>query len=112
MIQCADGTRFTFEAFAEIALRKALTATSRFNRASLARYTSPIAPAPMGASISCGPSLSPAESGICRIQLNLADQGADTSWMTRHLDRTRLRQHWEEPDGTAPSKRRALYGRL
>src|SRR5208282_5104106 len=41
-----------------------LIATSRPNRGSRARYTSPMPPAPMGARISYGPSLSPAESGM------------------------------------------------
>src|SRR6516164_8548816 len=41
-----------------------LMATSRPSLVSRARYTSPIPPAPIGATISYGPSLSPTESGI------------------------------------------------
>ena len=41
-----------------------LMATSRRIRGSVARYTSPMPPAPMGSRISYGPSLVPAESGI------------------------------------------------
>src|SRR6516225_2985256 len=41
-----------------------LMSTSRPSLVSRARHTSPIAPAPIGATISYGPSLSPTESGI------------------------------------------------
>src|SRR5713226_4431136 len=58
-----------------------LMATSRFKRGSLARYTSPMPPAPMGPRISYGPSLSPTDSGIGAMQLSLADQRADCARM-------------------------------
>src|SRR5215472_3243223 len=43
-----------------------LTATLRSSRVSRARYTSPIPPAPSGATISYGPSFVPEESPIAR----------------------------------------------
>ena len=45
-------------------LGRSFSATSRPNRASFARYTSPIPPAPSGATISYGPSFVPAFSTI------------------------------------------------
>src|ERR1700719_440875 len=62
-----------------------LIATSRFKRASRARYTCPIPPALMDARISYGPSLSPAESGMRRIELSLADHRADRECITSLL---------------------------
>src|SRR5260370_17418947 len=47
----------------------ALSATSRFSLVSRARYTSPMAPAPMGARISYGPRRVPAARGIQRLRL-------------------------------------------
>src|SRR5262245_50610349 len=45
-----------------------LSATSRSSRVSRARYTSPIPPAPIFPTISCGPSVSHAESDMtCRL---------------------------------------------
>jgi hypothetical protein len=46
---------------------------------SLARYTSPIPPAPIGARIWYRPSYSPGDSGMCLIQLSVAGQEADRS---------------------------------
>ena len=40
------------------------------------------APGAKGERISYGPSLSPIESGMCLIQLSVADQDANKSWMT------------------------------
>src|SRR5690348_14619590 len=57
-----------------MATGRTLMAASRSSRVSLARYTSPIPPAPIGARITYGPILSPAESGISRIQFSVADQ--------------------------------------
>jgi hypothetical protein len=50
-----------------------LMATMRSRRVSRAFQTSPMPPAPIGARISYGPSLSPAESGILLVKFSLAD---------------------------------------
>src|SRR5580658_6144475 len=63
-----------------------LIATSRSSLVSRARYTSPIPPAPIGARISYGPSLAPTDSGICVIQLSLANQEAYRECITRYTD--------------------------
>ena len=64
-----DGTRFALEARASIGILRdvggsTLMATSRPSRASRARYTSPIPPAPSGATISYGPRRVPADRGM------------------------------------------------
>ena len=51
VIQCPDGARFELKAFRNCSF-DTLMATIRFSRASRARYTSPIPPAPIGATIS------------------------------------------------------------
>jgi len=61
-----------------------LSATIRSSRVSRAFHTSPIPPRPMSAMHSCGPSFSPGESGIYRIQLSLADQKKICAWITRY----------------------------
>ena len=63
MIECGDGFGFTRDAFAELLARN-FDRDVPIKRASRARYTCPIPPAPMGARMSYGLSLSPAESGM------------------------------------------------
>jgi hypothetical protein len=58
---------------------------------SCVRYTSPMPPLPIGATISYGPSLSPGESAICLSELSLADQIEDKSWMTGNSEVEKLR---------------------
>src|SRR5580658_3613178 len=53
---------------------------------SRARYTSPMPPAPRGARISYGPSLSPEDRGIERDQLSLADRNTVRSYVTARYE--------------------------
>lgn len=62
--------------------RKSFDRYFRSGFVSLARYTSPIPPAPISARISYGPSLSPGESGIRLNQFSLADQKVDRECIT------------------------------
>ena len=70
MIQRGEDFRFPLEprqpvGIAGERLRQDFNATSRFNRVSRARYTSPIPPAPRGAMISYGPRRVPEARLIC-----------------------------------------------
>src|ERR1051326_29078 len=58
-----------------------LTATSRPNLVSRARYTSPIPPAPIRPRISYGPSFSPTDRGIFRIQLKFSRSKRSGLWL-------------------------------
>jgi hypothetical protein len=83
VVESRNRTGFAGKTLGELAL-DTLIATSRFSRESWARYTSPMPPAPMGAAISYGPSLSPAESGMCLPELSLADQKVDRECITAY----------------------------
>jgi hypothetical protein len=85
VVESRNRTGFAGKTLGELAL-DTLIATSRFSRESWARYTSPMPPAPMGAAISYGPSLSPAESGMCLPELNLANQKVDRECITAHSE--------------------------
>src|ERR1700734_3584746 len=67
-------------------LGRSFSATSRPNRASFARYTSPIPPAPSGATISYGPSFVPAFSTIEIVRL-ANNPHIDSSWLFLHQRR-------------------------
>jgi hypothetical protein len=81
VVESRNRTGFAGKTLGELVL-DTLIATSRFSRESWARYTSPMPPAPMCAAISYGPSLSPAESGMCLPELSLADQKVDRERIT------------------------------
>src|ERR1700680_4096024 len=62
-----------------------------------------MSPAPMGASISDGPTLSPGDSGMWWIQYSLADQEAAKSCITAHRTEPSNGRMAAHPDTIRPS---------